>query len=224
MPVRVDEAVGVHEAEILRLVVGAAARGKRLGDEAVDLLAAFATEREQHLDRLARVADLFRREVPELRVRGKHEGNRIADMDARSAVAGERRVHREAKRGEEGRGPLEVGDREVDEDLPAHEYLLRRVEGGKLGPSVLFSTERWGVRGNFSVSTSSLPKAVPGSFSVSRGGVFNSLRPLIAGGHRPRSERSHIRWATQFPKFACEHVSAEGPAEAVPQRVARTRD
>src|SRR5687768_8479259 len=38
MPVEIDEAVRVHEAEILRLVVGRASRSDGLGDDFVDFL------------------------------------------------------------------------------------------------------------------------------------------------------------------------------------------
>ena len=47
MAVRVDKAVRIHEAVVLRLVVGRAARGERFGDETIYLLTALASECEQ---------------------------------------------------------------------------------------------------------------------------------------------------------------------------------
>lgn len=92
MAVWVDKAVRIHEAEILRLVVGRAARGERFGDETIDLLTALATEVEQDLDGLARVADGFGRELAKLGVCTQHDRNRVADDDARGTLAGELRV------------------------------------------------------------------------------------------------------------------------------------
>jgi hypothetical protein len=59
MAIWVDKTVRIHEAVILRLVVGRAARGDRFGDETIYLLTALATEGEQNLDGLARIADGF---------------------------------------------------------------------------------------------------------------------------------------------------------------------
>jgi hypothetical protein len=79
--------VGIHEAVILRLVVGRAARGDRFGDETIYLLTALATETKQNLDGLARVANGFWHEVSEPRVRKQHDRNRVADDDARASVS-----------------------------------------------------------------------------------------------------------------------------------------
>src|SRR6266508_1660352 len=86
MAVWVDKAVRIHEAVILRLVVGRAAHGDRFGDETIYLLTALATQREQHLGGLARVADGFGREVTKPSVRQQHHKNRVADDDARASV------------------------------------------------------------------------------------------------------------------------------------------
>jgi len=123
--VRIDKAVRVHEAEILRLIVGGATSSKRFGDEAVDLFAAFATEGKQHLDSLAGVADIFGREVPKPNVRRQHEADRVADDEAGAGVAGELRIEREAECREKRDGPRQVGDRKVDEQLSAHDFPLR---------------------------------------------------------------------------------------------------
>src|SRR3569623_287531 len=61
MAVWIDETVRVHEAEILRLVVSRAARGKRFGDKAIHLFTALACKVEQYLNGLARIATRFRR-------------------------------------------------------------------------------------------------------------------------------------------------------------------
>ena len=92
MAVWVDKAVRIHEAVVLRLVVGRAARSDRFSDKAIDLLAALATESEQNLGSLARIADGFGREVTKLGVRKQHNRNRVADDDARASVVVELRV------------------------------------------------------------------------------------------------------------------------------------
>jgi len=102
MAVWVDKAVRIHEAVILRLVVGRAARGDRFGDKTIDLLTALATEGEQNLGGLARIADGFGREVAKPGVRKQHDQNRVADDDARASVVGGLRVVRVAECLEEG--------------------------------------------------------------------------------------------------------------------------
>ena len=92
MAVQVDEAVRIHEAEVLRLVVGRTTRGDRFGDETIYLFTALATEAEQNLDGFARVTDGFGREVSEPGVRKQHDRNRVADDDARARVIGELRI------------------------------------------------------------------------------------------------------------------------------------
>ncbi len=92
MAVWVDKAVRIHEAEILRLVVGRAARSERFGDETIYLLTALATEVEQNLDGLARIADGFGCEVTKPSVRTQHNKNRVADDDAPAIFAAKLRV------------------------------------------------------------------------------------------------------------------------------------
>lgn len=92
MAVWVDKAVRIHEAVILRIVVGRAARGDRFGDKIIHLLTALATESEQYLDGLARIADGFGREVAKPGVGKQHDKNRVADDDARPSVVGGLRV------------------------------------------------------------------------------------------------------------------------------------
>jgi hypothetical protein len=103
--VGIDETVGIHEAEILRLVVGGAAGGEGLGDEFVDLLAAFAPQREQRLDCVAGVADGLRGEIAEFGVRRQHHGKRVVDDDARGRGVAEARLVAEAERLEERQRP-----------------------------------------------------------------------------------------------------------------------
>ena len=69
MAVWVDKAVRIHEAVILRRVVGRATRDDCSGDEIIYLLTALATECEQNLGGLARIADGFGREVTKPSVR-----------------------------------------------------------------------------------------------------------------------------------------------------------
>jgi hypothetical protein len=119
MAVWVDKAVRIHEAVIFRLVVGRAACGDRFGDKTIYLLTALATEGEQNLDGLARIADGFGREVTKPGVRKQHNRNRVADGDARASIVGGMRVVRVAECLEKGHCLREVGDREVDDYLCA---------------------------------------------------------------------------------------------------------
>jgi len=84
MAVRVDKAVGVHEAIILRLVVRGGARGQGLRHEIIDLLAALAAQADQYLHRLAGITDGLRSELPEFPVGQQHNGDRLADDDTSS--------------------------------------------------------------------------------------------------------------------------------------------
>lgn len=113
--VGVDEAVRIHEAEVLRLVVGRAAGGEGPGDEVVDLLAARAAQADQDFHGLGRVADGFGGELAELGMREQHDMDGLADDDAGGGVVGELRVMGEAEGLEEGHRPGQIGDREVEE-------------------------------------------------------------------------------------------------------------
>ncbi len=124
MAIWVDEAVRVHEAEVLRLVVGRAACGDGLGDELIDLFAALTAEGEQHLDGLARVADGLGGELTKLGVAAQHDRDGVAEDDARSLVAAELGVVVEPEGLEEGQGLRDIGHREVDEELLDHRDLL----------------------------------------------------------------------------------------------------
>lgn len=120
MAVEVHEAVHVHETEVFGLFVARASRGKGLRDERIDLLAALATEGDQDLHCLGRIADGLRGEFTELGVRQKHDGDRLADDDAGTRLAAELGIERVAQCFEK-RGRLrQVGDREVEEDLFVH--------------------------------------------------------------------------------------------------------
>lgn len=92
MAVWVDKAVRIHEAVILWLVVGRATRGDRSRNEVIYLLPALATEREQHLDGLACIADVFGREATKPGVRKQHNKNCVADDDARASVVAALRI------------------------------------------------------------------------------------------------------------------------------------
>ena len=132
MTIRVDEAVGVHETEILGLIVGRTTRRKRLGDQVVYLLAALTAEGDQDLDGLAGIADGLGRELSELGVGPQHDRDRIIDDDARRRVVAELWVGNKPERLEEGDRPLEIGDRKGEEDLVDHADLLGvgRLGGG----------------------------------------------------------------------------------------------
>ena len=129
MAVGVEEAVRVHEAEVLRLVVGRASRSEGLGDESVHLLAALATEVDQDFHGLGRIADGLGGEFAELGMCGQHDGDRLADDDAGASLAGELGIERVAQCLEKGLRLRQVGDREVEEDLFVH------VGGGSTTPS-----------------------------------------------------------------------------------------
>src|SRR6185437_317877 len=105
--------MGVHEPEILGLIVGRATSRQSLGNQLIHLLAALTTEGYQDFDGLTCIADSFGRELTELGVGAQHDVNGIADDDARSRVVAHLRVVSEPKRLKEGDRPLEVSDREV---------------------------------------------------------------------------------------------------------------
>jgi hypothetical protein len=54
----------------------------------------------------------------------QHDRNCITDDDARSRVVAELWVVNKSKRLEEANRPLEISDREVEENLVDHSYLL----------------------------------------------------------------------------------------------------
>lgn len=87
MTVWIDETMRVHEAAIFRLVVSRAASGNRFGDKTIHLFTTLASKVEQYLNRLARVANGFGRELTKLIVRAQHNNNRIANNNAPSIVA-----------------------------------------------------------------------------------------------------------------------------------------
>src|SRR3569623_710284 len=89
MAVWINETVRVHEAEILRLVAGRAARGKRFGDKTIHLFTALACMGEYYLNGLARIANGFGRELTKLSVRAQHNKNRFANNNASSIVTSE---------------------------------------------------------------------------------------------------------------------------------------
>jgi hypothetical protein len=120
MAVGVDEAVHVHEAKVLRLVVSRATRGEGLGDEGVDLLAALATQVDQHFHCLTRIADRLGGEFAEFWMRREHDGDRLADDNTGAALAAELRIERVAQCLEKGLRLRQIGDREVEEDLFVH--------------------------------------------------------------------------------------------------------
>jgi len=120
MAIEVDKAMGIHESEVLCLVVGRTSRCEGLLDKTVDLLSAFAAEGEQRFDCLRRIADGLGSEFAELRMGRQHDGNRRADDDHRCGVAAELRILGEAKRGEEGPRLRQVGDGDVEAYLVDH--------------------------------------------------------------------------------------------------------
>src|SRR3569623_151417 len=124
MAVRVDETVRVHEAEILRLVVGRAARGKRFGDKTIHLFTALAGKVEQYLNGFTRIANGFGRELTKLIVRAQHNKNRIANNNASSIVTSELGIAWEAECLVDRHRLRQVSDREVDEYLLAHKFPL----------------------------------------------------------------------------------------------------
>src|SRR4051812_48203003 len=105
MAVGVDEAVRVHEAKVLRFVVRRASRSKGLRDEIIDLLTTLATQRNQHLHRLSRIANGLGGEAAELVMRRQHDGDRVTDNDTGRTVARELRIERIAEGLEKGLRP-----------------------------------------------------------------------------------------------------------------------
>ncbi len=124
MTVRVDKAVCVHEPEILRLIVSRTTSRKGFGNQFIYLFAAPTAKIYQDFNGLTGIADGFGRELTELGVGTQHDKNCITDNDARSGVVAELLVVDESKRLEEANRPLEVSDREVEENLVDHANLL----------------------------------------------------------------------------------------------------
>lgn len=124
MAVRVDKAVRVHESKVLCLVVGRAARGDGLRHKIVDLLAALATEADQDLHCLGRIADGLGGKLAELGMRQQHDGDRLADDHTGGRVVGELRVVRITERLEKGHRLGQVGDRDVEEYLFIHGWVF----------------------------------------------------------------------------------------------------
>ena len=89
MAIWVNKAVRVHEAVILRLVVGGAARGDRFGDETIYFFTALAIVFFLIFGGLGRIAEGFGREITKPSVRKQHNKNRVADDDARAVVVAE---------------------------------------------------------------------------------------------------------------------------------------
>src|SRR3569832_2176026 len=124
MTIWIDKTVRVHEAEILRLVVGRAARGNRFGDKTIHLFTALAGKVKKYLNGLARIANGVGRELTKLIVRAQHNKNRIANNNASSIVTSDLGIAWEAECLVERHRLRQVSDREVDEYLLAHKFPL----------------------------------------------------------------------------------------------------
>ena len=116
MAVGVDEAMCVHEAKVLGLVVGRASRGDGPRDEIVDLLPALTTEVEEDFHCLGRIADGLG--VNSRNLACVPSMTKIVSlMTARGPIAGELRMERVAERLIKGRRFRQVGDGDVEENL-----------------------------------------------------------------------------------------------------------
>ena len=123
MPVEVGESALITVAFVSRRADGAAAR--RLGrlGQLVDLIAGFQAENQDHLGARARVHDAVPGVGGEDRLGQQHDLGVLAD-DHRCHVLG-LAEERQAEFGEEGPGPAQVLDRQVDEKLGGHGQLLQ---------------------------------------------------------------------------------------------------
>ena len=92
MAVWVDKTVRIHEAEILRLVVGRAARGERFGDETIYLLTLSQLRVSKTSTALLVSQMAWGVKSRNLACRKQHNRNRVADDDARGSVVDELRV------------------------------------------------------------------------------------------------------------------------------------
>ena len=118
MAVQVLEAVRIHEAEILR--AARAAGGTRAGHQLVDMGAAVAGQRHQHLGGLMGVGHRLAGEgLEEVRDQQHHE-QILARDQAGALVIGELRIELIAHAAEEGLRFLHVADRQVDEHMLVH--------------------------------------------------------------------------------------------------------
>lgn len=89
MAIQVNEAVCVHEAVVLWLIMRGATRRQRLGHPLVDTFTRVATLRDQHLHGLAGVAHSLWGEGAKLFVRAQHDRTMVVDhngMEAQTAA------------------------------------------------------------------------------------------------------------------------------------------
>ena len=124
MAVGVIESLQIHDTVICGCGLFRTASLHGLGDELIDLGAAFAAKTERDLGGFRGVAYGLRRERAPLLMRERHVVNLLADDDARRIIAGELRVVREAKCFPECQRARHIGDGKVDVDLPIHGCLF----------------------------------------------------------------------------------------------------
>ena len=123
MPVEVGEPALVPVAVVPRRADGTAARRLGLAGQLVDLVAGFHAEDEDHLGARRRVHDAAPRVGGERRLGQQHDLGVLADDHRRHVLV--LAEERQAEFGEEGLGPAQVLDRQVDEKLGGHGELLR---------------------------------------------------------------------------------------------------
>lgn len=114
--------VAVHEAVILRFVIRRTTRRNRFAHHAVHTLATVERKGQQHFGGLFRVTYRQRREAGEFFPCQQHHKNAVADDHAGRGVVGELRVEGKSEPGEKGNRGLEIGDRQVDENLRSHGF------------------------------------------------------------------------------------------------------
>ena len=118
VPVEVGEAALVAVAVVARRADGLAARRLRPVGQRVHLLAGLDAEDEDHLGTRGGVGDAVARVRGERRLGQQHDLGVLADDHRRHVIGLAEEVQAEA--GEEGLGPAEVLDRQVDEKLGSH--------------------------------------------------------------------------------------------------------
>lgn len=130
MAIEVEEAMGIHESQVLWLVVGGTSRSERPGHKSIDLLTALTAEVDQDLDRLAGITNRFWRELAKFIMGGQHDKNRVADDNARSIVARHLRIVGKSECLVEGHRFGKVGNRQVEKNVSAH-VMLFSIAGKK---------------------------------------------------------------------------------------------
>src|SRR3569833_1943797 len=126
VPIRVLEAMAIHEAMVLGFVVGRTASSNGSAYHGVHRCPTVARQADQHFRMSHGIAYRLGREALEAIAYQQHDEDVVADDHASCRVVGELLVEAEAELGEESDRTPEVGNGQIDEYLGGHGILLNR--------------------------------------------------------------------------------------------------